>query len=127
MKKLYVCFVALIAWSSGHTHEMADAMNEVLPSITYIRASQFQTVKEVNPVTKQVTEKSVEVSPVVGTGFVIDSNIVVTNYHVIAKALANDTKITVSFIESSVQHETSLIGYDKVADVALLRLDGKFP
>ena len=127
MKKLFVCFVALIAWGSGHTHEMADAMKDVLPSITYIRASQFQTVKEVNPVTKQVTERSVEVSPVVGTGFIIDDNIVVTNYHVIAKALSNDTKISVSFVESREQHETTLIGYDKITDVALLRIDGEFP
>ena len=127
MKKLFVCFVALIVWGSGHTHEMADAMNTVLPSITYIRASQFQTVKEVNPVTKLVTETIVEISPVVGTGFIIDSNIVVTNYHVVAKAITNDTKITVSFIESTVLHETTLVGYDKIADVALLRIDGEFP
>ena len=127
MKKLFVCFVALIAWSTGHTHDMGEAMEKVLPAITYIRASQFQTVKEVNPVTKEVTEKTVQVTPVVGTGFIIEGNIVVTNYHVISKAVTNGTDIYVSFIESNERHKAAIIGYDKIADVALLRLEGEFP
>jgi len=106
---------------------MGVAMREVLPSITYIRASQFQTVKEVNPVTKEVTEKTVEVTPVIGTGFIIDGNIVVTNYHVIANAVKNGTDIYVSFVQSNERHKAALIGYDKIADVALLRLEGDFP
>lgn len=127
MKKLFVCFVALIAWSTGHTHDMGVAMKDVLPAITYIRASQFQTIKEVNPVTKQVIEKTVEVTPVVGTGFIIKGNIVVTNHHVIAKAIINGTDIYVSFVENNERYKAAVIGYDKIADVALLRLDGQFP
>lgn len=127
MKKLFVCFVALIAWGTGHTHDMGDAMENVLPSITYIRASQFQTVKQVNPVTKQVIEKTVEVTPVVGTGFIIENNIVVTNHHVIAKAIANGTDIYVSFVENNTRHKAALVGYDEIADVALLRIEGKYP
>ena len=127
MKKLFVCFVALIAWSAGHTHDMGEAMQEVLPAITYIRAQQFQTVKEVNPVTKQVVEKTIEVTPVIGTGFIIRDNIVVTNHHVIARAIANDADIYISFIENNDRHKAALIGYDKITDVALLRLEGEFP
>ena len=127
MKKLFVCFVALMAWGTGHTHDMGEVMQDVLPSITYIRAQQFQTVKEVNPVTKEVTEKTVEVTPVVGTGFIINDNIVVTNHHVIARAIASDADIFVSFIETNERHEAVLIGYDKITDVALLRLEGSFP
>jgi serine protease Do len=106
---------------------MGEAMQEVLPAITYIRAQQFQKVKEVNPVTKQVVEKTVEVTPVIGTGFIIRDNIVVTNHHVIARAIANSSDIYVSFIESNERHKASLIGYDKITDVALLRLVGEFP
>ena len=127
MKKLFVCFVALIVWSTGHTHDLGEAMEKVLPAITYIRAQQFQTVKEVNPVTKEVTEKSVQVTPIIGTGFIINDNIVVTNYHVIAKSVKNGTDIFVTFIESNERHEAAIIGYDEIADVALLRLEGSFP
>lgn len=127
MKKLFVCFVALIVWGTGHTHDMGNTMQEVLPSITYIRAQQFQTVKEVNPVTKQVIERTIEATPVVGTGFVVGGNIVVTNHHVIAHAVASGSNIYVTFIEDNERHKAALIGYDKITDVALLRLDGDFP
>ena len=127
MKKVFVCFVALIVWGTGHTHDMGEAMQEVLPAITYIRAQQFQKVKEVNPVTKQVVEKTIEVTPVIGTGFIIRDNIVVTNHHVIARAITNGSDIYISFIESTERHKAAVIGYDKITDVALLRLDGEFP
>ena len=127
MKKLFVCFVALIVCSTGHTHDMGETMKEVLPAITYIRAQQFQTIKEVNPVTKQVIERTIEVTPVIGTGFIIRDNIVVTNHHVIAQAITSGADIYISFIESNERHKATLIGYDKITDVALLRLDGRFP
>lgn len=126
MKKLFVCFVTLFLLSTGHTHDMGDAMQKVLPAITYIRAQQFQTIKEVDPTTKQVIERSVEVSPVIGTGFIIRGNIVVTNYHVIAHAIKSNAHIYISFVENNERHDAALIGYDTVADVALLRLDGEF-
>ena len=127
MKKLFVCFVALFVCSTGHTHDMGAAMQKVLPSITYIRAQQFQTVKEVDPITKQVNERTVEATPVIGTGFVVGGNVVVTNYHVVARAIESDSHIYASFIENNEKHEATLIGYDKISDVALLRISGDFP
>jgi len=113
--------------STGHTHDLADSMERVLPSITYIRARQFNTVKDVDPTTKTVIEKRVEVNPIVGTGFIIEDNIVVTNHHVIAKAIKDKSEIYVSFVEDNTRHLATVIGYDKIVDVALLQLDGEFP
>jgi len=129
MKKLYVCILALgtLFTSVGHTHDLADAMNRVLPSITYIRAQQFQSIEEINPVTKAVTKVLVPTSPVIGTGFVIEKNIVVTNHHVIETAIKNKTKIFVSFIEDNTQYEATIVGYDVISDVALLKIEGEHP
>lgn len=128
MNKIIVCFLSIILLSStGHTHDLADSMERVLPSITYIRAQQFNTVKEIDPTTKEVTEKRVEVNPIVGTGFIIEDNVVVTNHHVIAKAIEDKSAIYVSFVESNTRHLATVIGYDKITDVALLQLEGDFP
>lgn len=128
MRKIIVCFLSIMLLSTtGHTHDLADSMERVLPSITYIRAQQFSTIKDVNPVTKEVTEKRVEVNPIVGTGFIIEDNIVVTNHHVISNAIENQTGIYISFIEDNTKHLATVIGYDKITDVALLQLEGNFP
>lgn len=131
MRTFIICFLSIVVLlgssQAGHTHNLADAMERALPSITYIRAQQFTTIKEIDPVTRVVTEKRVEVNPIVGTGFVIESNIVVTNYHVVANAIENQTEIHVTFIEDNIRHPAEIIGYDKIADVALLQLNGDFP
>ena len=128
MNKIIVCILSTLLFSNiGHTHDLADSMERVLPSITYIRAQQFTTVKDIDPVTKEVTEKRVEVNPIVGTGFIIEDNIVVTNHHVIANAIKNKTEIHVSFVEDNTRHLATVIGYDKITDVALLKIEGEFP
>lgn len=128
MKKVFVCFlIGMLATSVGHTHELADTMNKVLPSITYIRAQQIQVVEEIDPETQEVSKKEVPLSPIIGTGFVIDKNIIVTNHHVVEVAIEQGTKIFVTFMESNVRYDASVIGYDKVTDVALLRIEGEHP
>ena len=128
MNKIIVCILSILLFSSiGHTHDLADSMERVLPSITYIRAQQFTTVKDIDPVTKEVTEKRVEVNPIVGTGFIIEGNLVVTNHHVIDNAIKNKTEIYVSFIEDNNRHAATVIGYDKITDVALLKIEGEYP
>ena len=129
MKRLFVCFlyVTILYTGVGHTHDLADAMNRVLPSITYIRAQQFQTIVEVNKETQEVTEKEVLVSPIIGTGFIVNKNIVVTNHHVVEDAIENDRKISIMFIEDNMRYEATIIGYDIVTDVALLKIEGEHP
>ena len=128
MNKIIVCILStLLLSSAGHTHDLADSMERVLPSITYIRAQQFSIVKQIDPTTKEVVEKRVEVNPIVGTGFIIEDNIVVTNHHVIDNAIKNKSEIYVSFVEDNTRHLATVIGYDKITDVALLQLEGEFP
>ena len=125
MKKILVCFLYLVFSSNnGHTHDLAEVMNSVLPSIAYIRVERFQTYDQINEVTREVTKVDVPQSPIVGTGFVIDGNNVVTNYHVIASAIQNNTKVHITFIDNNKQYEAKILGYDKVADVALLEIEG---
>lgn len=128
MKKILVCFLYFVFFSSnGYTHDLTEVMNGVLPSITYIRVERFQTFDQINEVTKEVTKVDIPQVPIVGTGFVIDGNNVVTNYHVIAYAIKNDTKVHISFIDNNKQYEAKILGYDKVADVALLEIEGNHP
>ena len=128
MKKILVCFLYLVFFSSnGHTHDLTEVMNSVLPSIAYIRVERFQTRDQINEVTREVTKVDIPQAPIVGTGFVIDGNNVVTNYHVIAFAIQNNTKVHIMFINNNKQYKAKIIGYDKVADVALLQIDGIHP
>jgi S1-C subfamily serine protease len=56
-----------------------------------------------------------------GTGMVINSNgLVLTNNHVIE----NSTRITATVITTGKTYPATVIGYDKTADVALIRLQG---
>ena len=56
-----------------------------------------------------------------GTGMVINSDgLVLTNNHVIE----NSTKITATVITTGKTYPATVIGYDKTADVALIRLQG---
>jgi S1-C subfamily serine protease len=56
-----------------------------------------------------------------GTGMVISSDgLVLTNNHVIE----NSTKITATVTTTGKTYPAALIGYDKTADVALIRLQG---
>lgn len=128
MRKILVCFLYLVFFSSnGHTHDLTEVMNGVLPSIAYIRVERFQTRDQINEVTREVTKVDVPQVPIVGTGFIIDSNNVVTNYHVISYAIQNNTKVHITFIDNNTKYEAKILGYDKVADVALLEIEGQHP
>lgn len=128
MKKILVCFLYFFFFSNnGHTHDLTEVMNNVLPSIAYIRVERFQTLDKINKVTREVTKVDIPQVPIVGTGFIIDGNNVVTNYHVIAYAIQNNTKVHITFIDNNKQYEAKILGYDKVADVALLEIDGEHP
>ena len=125
MKKILVCFLYFVFFSSnGHTHDLTEVMNSVLPSIAYIRVERFQTRDQINEVTREVTKVDIPQVPIVGTGFIIDDNNVVTNYHVIVYAIQNNTKVHITFIDSNEQYEAKILGYDKIADVALLEIEG---
>ncbi len=125
MKRLFIGLVILLTISTGNAHDLADKMNEVLPSIAYIRVAQFVDRETFDPVTKLTSSARVPTTPVIGTGFVIDNNNVVTNYHVIAFAVKHNTDIHITFIGSNQRFVATVIGYDKIADVALLAIPGE--
>lgn len=124
MKRLFIGLIALFAISTGQTHDLADVMNEVLPSIAYIRVDQFVTRDKLDPITKLTSSIQVPTAPIVGTGFVIDNNNIVTNYHVIASAVKNNTEIHITFEGNNQRFLATILGYDKISDVALLLIPG---
>lgn len=125
MKRLFIGLVALLSISVVHAHDLADKMNEVLPSVAYIRVEQFVVRDKLDPVTKLTSHTRVPTTPVIGTGFIIDNNNVVTNYHVIAFSVKHNTKIHITFEGSNQRFVATVIGYDKIADVALLTIPGE--
>lgn len=127
MKILYVCLLSILLYNTGHTHNLSNVMKKVLPSIVYISSDNFTTISEINPTTYIVEEKKIELSPIVGTGFIINDNIIVTNYHVIEHAQKQNTSITVSFINHNKYYRATIIGYDKIVDVALLQIQDTHP
>jgi len=125
MKRLFIGLIALLSISAGNAHDLADKMNEVLPSVAYIRVEQFVVRDTLDPVTKLTSSTRISTTPVIGTGFIIDDNNVVTNYHVIAFSVKHNTEIYVTFEGNNQRFPATIIGYDKIADVALLTIPGK--
>ena len=127
MKRLFVGLIALLTLNAGQAHDLADTMNDVLPAVAYIRVEQFVVRDKVDLVTKLTTKVRVPTTPIIGTGFVIDDNNVVTNHHVIAFAIKNNTEIFITFENSNQRYLAKILGYDKIADVALLEIPGEHP
>jgi S1-C subfamily serine protease len=102
-------------------------MNDVLPAVAYMRIEQFVVREKVDPITRLTTTVRIPTTPIVGTGFVIDGNNIVTNYHVIAFAIKHNTEIYVTFENSNQRYLGKVLGYDKIADVALVQIPGDHP
>lgn len=129
MKQLIACLLGTLILSQPiYAHNLADVIEDVLPSITYIEV-ESHTERKVIDTNKQsiktIREKQGES---VGTGFIIEDNKVVTNYHVIQRAALQNERIFIKFDNNNgVRYEAKLLGYDEVADVALLEIEGKHP
>ena len=129
MRKIFglLAGVLLFYTTEGHAHDIAETMNDVLPAITYIQVENFTKKDTLDPLSKELIKVQTPNRPIVGTGFIIDDNNVVTNYHVISFAVQNNTDIFVSFQDNNQKYKAIILGYDKVADVALLEIKGKHP
>lgn len=127
MKRLIVGFLALFIFNTGQAHDLAETMSEVLPSVVYIRVESFIVREQVDLTTRLASSVRVPSTPIVGTGFVIDGNNIVTNYHVIDFAVKNNTAVYITFEESKQRYLAKILGYDKIADVALLSIPGVHP
>lgn len=128
MKKLFMCLISIFAFCNvGHTHKLADVMQNVLPSIVYIETEYFVVVDRADMITGEVTKVKAPTRSSTGSGFMIDSNVVVTNHHVIAFAIKNNTKIEIIFKNDDTRYIAKILGYDKIADVALLEIKGSHP
>ena len=129
MKKIggFVACLLLVFSNTVNSHELAEVMNDVLPSVAYIQVDSYLMQNTVDPLTKELTQVKIPTRPIVGTGFVINDNNIVTNHHVIAFAVQRNTDIYVSFQGNNQKHKARILGYDKISDVALLEIEGKFP
>lgn len=129
MRKIFGLLAVVLLFCAGTTqaHDIAEAMNDVLPAIAYIQVENFTKTDTLDPLSKQLKQIRIKNRPIVGSGFIIDDNNVVTNYHVIAFAVQNNTEIFVSFKDSNQKYKARILGYDKIADVALLEIEGEHP
>lgn len=129
MKKVIVCLLGVFLLSQPtYAHNLANVIEQVLPSVTYIEVERNIVKKRVDAATKSIIEVREKASPSAGTGFVIEGNLIVTNYHVISRSIRDGEKVYVKFNNNhGVRYEATIIGYDEVADVALLGIEGKHP
>ena len=129
MKKLIVCLLGTLILSQPiHAHNLADVIEDALPSITYIEVERHIERKVIDTQERSVTVLRERSTPSAGTGFVIEGNKVVTNWHVISRAVKDKEKIYVKFNNNNgVRYEATVVGYDEVADIALLEIDGQHP
>ena len=127
MKRLFIGLVALLTLSTGQAHDLTRMMNEVVPSVVYIRVDSFVMRDQLNSETKLVERVRIPTTPIIGTGFVIQGSRVVTNQHVVDFAIKNNTDINVTFKDSNQRYKATVIGYDKIADVAVLQIPGEHP
>lgn len=120
--------LGLVFSNEAAGHDISEVVNQVLPSVAYIQVEPFDLDELIKNPTDPGQLGRLRQSPVIGTGFVTEGNLVITNYHVIEYAVKNNTKIRVSFHdEEDVEHIATIVGYDKTVDVAVLRLPVKRP
>lgn len=129
MKQLIVCLLGTIILSQNiHAHNLADVIETVLPAITYIEVERHATKTIIDSTSKSIIKRKEKLTSTVGTGFIIENNKVVTNHHVVEDAILAGEKIYVTFDKNNgVRYEATVIGYDEVADVALLQIAGNHP
>lgn len=128
MKKLFICLVGIFTFCNiGNTHELSEVMSKVLPAVTYIQIKQNTVISRIDNKTGEVTKVNVPTRPIIGSGFMIESNIVITNYHVISSAVKNNSSVEVLFQNDTTRYKATIIGYDKIADIALLKIQGEHP
>lgn len=57
-----------------------------------------------------------------GTGIVIDSKYIITNYHVVKN---NDSKVFINNYNATIKEEVDVVAYDEKLDLALLKFNNK--
>lgn len=128
MRKLFVGLICVfLIYNTTYAHDITEIMNTVLPSVVYVQVDNFTKQDQLDPLTMTMVNVRIPNRPIIGTGFIIDGNIVVTNYHVIAFAVKHDTNVYISFKENNQKYLAKIIGYDKVTDVALMEIKGTHP
>ncbi len=128
MKKLFMCIIGIFTFCNiGYTHKLTEVIQNVLPAVVYIEIEYFIMVDHIDAATGKVTKIKKGIRSSTGSGFMISSDTVVTNYHVISFAIKNNTKIEISFKNNDINYIAKILGYDKIADIALLKIKGNHP
>jgi S1-C subfamily serine protease len=136
MRKLLFALAAMLSWTGvgAHDHDIVEIAAKVLPSVTYIEVERYIEQHAISldndDVDQQVIKRHVNISPIIGSGFVIEGNFVITNYHVISYVLNHpESKIWVYFYNEnddvSIKYLATVVGYDEITDVALLSIPGE--
>lgn len=107
----YLNLIGVLVFSIMITACSAEKVEDVIAS------KKNGIVVVINEVTGDATKSGI------GTGFIIDENLIVTNYHVIAEA-ANGSggKLYVQTENSSKPEPAEVIAGDKMADIAIIKL-----
>lgn len=128
MKYIALLFVLILPFNAmSASKSFTDIIQETKKSVVLIKVKKETTKKdtlfEEYLKEKQDTTKD-DKKPIygAGTGFFIENNTIITNYHVVE----DSTNITVTFENDIKEYKTSIIAYDKLTDIALIKIDDEF-
>jgi S1-C subfamily serine protease len=128
MKKLIhalALLVLLVSPQVANTYnDISAVVQKTLPTVVYIEVTPYPS--EIEPAK---AKKFWANNPsMIATGFVIDKNYIVTNFHVIEEITKEGADVEVYFYQGSdKKYKAKLIGYDAVVDIALLQISGVHP
>lgn len=132
---LAIVFLLTSTIVSAHSNEeFLDLIDEIRPSIVVVVATHpLDTLPTIllppgmGPTLPTTPEGSEPIEPQkpqsVGTGFVTSGGYIVTNWHVIEGA----EELEVLFEDNPRSYTVSVIGSDELADIAVLKMEDKFP
>ncbi len=105
-------------------NDISTVVQKTLPTVVYIEATPYPEDTEPAKAKKFWANNP----SMIATGFVIDKNYIVTNFHVIEEVTKEGADVEVYFYQGSdTKYKARLVGYDSVVDIALLQINGNHP
>lgn len=127
MKRLLIFLGLLLVSPAILAHASPAVIQKAMSSVVFIEVPRYEIQRTFDSENNTVTESKRVLAPILGTGFVINGDEVVTNYHVVAYSIEHGTHPIVRFRKGNERYSATIEGYDEIQDIALLKIKGEHP